>query len=284
MKKRSKSWFGAMLLFAFAACSKRDVGRAAAPDAAALTFRRDDGPETRLTLEEILRQVAPEQIDAFDPYYARAKRFRALPLVQVLKLAFATEPELRTREFVFRAKDGYAAYFRGDLATDAGAYIAYEDLDVPGWEPIGQARANPGPFYVIWKSAEGQNLETHPRPWQLQRIEMVHFDAAYPHTAPYLPGRPLPEGAQAMIGYTLFRQQCFRCHAINREGGRVGPELNVPQNITEYRPEAQVRAYIKNPGTFRYSNMPAHPDLTSADLDSLLAYLRAMAALKYDKT
>ena len=62
----------------------------------------------------------------------------------------------------------------------------------------------------------------------------------------------------------------------------MGPELNVPQSIVEYRPEAQIREYIKNPGTFRYGAMPAHEDLSSAQLDSLIAYFRAMAQRKHD--
>jgi cytochrome c1 len=69
---------------------------------------------------------------------------------------------------------------------------------------------------------------------------------------------------------------------VNREGGRVGPELNVPQSIIEYRPEAQIRAYIKNPQSFRYGNMPAHPSMTDAELDDLVAYFRAMKDRKHD--
>jgi cytochrome c1 len=62
----------------------------------------------------------------------------------------------------------------------------------------------------------------------------------------------------------------------------VGPELNVPQSIVAYRPEEQIRAYIKNPLTFRYGAMPANPDLREADLDALIAYLRAMSAEPHD--
>ena len=62
----------------------------------------------------------------------------------------------------------------------------------------------------------------------------------------------------------------------------MGPDLNVPQSIVEYRPEAQIRAYIKDPGVFRYGAMPAHPSLSARDLDGLLAYFRAMAARKHD--
>jgi mono/diheme cytochrome c family protein len=86
-----------------------------------------------------------------------------------------------------------------------------------------------------------------------------------------------------MRGYESFRDGCIKCHAINREGGHVGPDLNVPQNVTEYRPEDQIRAYIKNPAQFRYGNMPAHPDMQERELDDLVAYLRAMKDHKHDE-
>jgi mono/diheme cytochrome c family protein len=242
-----------------------------------LAFLKDGKLERDLSFAVLSKEMTPELIEGFDPYYAKKKRFRGFPLRRVLALGFAGETALGEREFIFRAKDGYAAYFRGALATEEGAYVAFEDADVPGWEPIGPKAANPAPFYLVWSKAEQADLESHPRPWQLSQIEILRFEAAYPHTAP-------KEGdAQSQHGYTLFREQCFRCHAINREGGRVGPELNVPRNILEYRPEADVRAYIRNPLQYRYGNMPAHPGLTAADMDALIAYLRQMGALKHDK-
>jgi mono/diheme cytochrome c family protein len=91
-----------------------------------------------------------------------------------------------------------------------------------------------------------------------------------------------PSDGEAMRGYHIFRERCVRCHAINREGGNVGPELNVPQSIVAYRPEPQIRAYIRNPLTFRYGAMPANPDLSERDLDALIAYFRAMSTRPYD--
>jgi mono/diheme cytochrome c family protein len=109
-------------------------------------------------------------------------------------------------------------------------------------------------------------------------IEVTRFEAAFPHTVPTGEAADSP----AMRGFAVFARECVRCHAVNREGGRVGPELNVPQSIVEYRPEAQVRAYIQNPLAFRYGNMPAHPHLTAGDLDGLIAYFRAMSTRKHD--
>jgi mono/diheme cytochrome c family protein len=246
-------------------------------DGATLKFMRDGKTTATLTRAELVGSIPPETIEGFDPYYGKSKRFRALRLASVLERGFGKTGNLDKEEFVLRARDGYAVPMRGTLITEEGAFVAIEDLDTPGWEPIGPQHVSPAPFYVIWSKAEQTNLDSHPRPWQLDTIEIARFDAIYPHTSPMA-----AEGTPAAKGYTLFRDHCIRCHSINREGGRVGPDLNVPMNVTEYRPEDQIRAYIKNPQTFRYGNMPAHPDLTNSDLDALVAYLRAMKAYKHD--
>jgi mono/diheme cytochrome c family protein len=265
-------WLWLSLLLLSLACHKppQDGG-------ATLTFVRDGKTVATLSRADLAASISPETVETYDPYYAKRKRFRALPLARVLARGFGGTAGLDKDQFVLRARDGYAVPMRGPLVMEDGAYVAFEDLDVPGWEPVGPRHVSPGPFYLIWKKPSQADVEAYPRPWQLETIEIARFDAIYPHTSPGAAARPL-----AQRGYALFRDRCIKCHAINREGGRVGPDLNVPQNITEYRPEAQIRAYIKDPTTFRYGNMPAHPDLGDPDLDALLAYLHAMKDRKYD--
>lgn len=262
-----------LLLALVFACKKPT----AADDGATLTFVRDGKMVKSMTRAELARAIPPETVEGFDPYYGKKKRFRAVKLSRVIAQGFG-DGAFDKEEFVLRARDGYAVPMRGSLVTEDGAFVAIEDLEVAGWEPIGPQHANPAPFYVVWSKAEQTNLDAYPRPWQLDKIEIARFDAIYPHTSP-----GAADGTPAAKGYVLFRDHCIKCHAINREGGRVGPDLNVPENITEYRPEDQIRAYIKNPAAFRYGNMPAHPDLHDEDLDALVAYLRAMKERKHDE-
>ncbi len=277
------------LALLLAACSHRPaavITLDAGPDALAeepaarLEFRVQGRTVRVLTLGELTARVAPETVENFDGYYHRTKRFRALRLDRVLAEGFGgiVQEPLRTLQFVLRARDGYTVPISGERLLEAGAYLAVRDLDRPGWEPIGPQRANPGPAYLVWRESSQVDLETHPRPWQLAAIEVARFETVFPHTTP----AGEPDGSTARRGYVIFTDLCIRCHAINREGGRVGPELNVPMNITEYRPEEQIRAYIRNPMTFRYGAMPPHPNLSEADLDGLLGYLRAMALRKHD--
>jgi mono/diheme cytochrome c family protein len=244
---------------------------------AELTFVKKGSDAKTISLAKLLEKIPAETVTQLDPYYNKTKTYRAVPLAKVLGLAFEGV-DLASQEFVLRARDGYTVPMRGALATEAGAFIAFEDVDVAGWEPIGQQRANPGPFYLVWAKPEQVSLDTHPRPYQLASIEIARFEDLFPRTVP----KGIADGEPAARGFRIFKEQCILCHAINRQGGRVGPELNVPQSIVEYRPVEQIKAYIKNPLTFRYSQMPPHPSFSEGDLDDLVGYFTAMKERKDD--
>ena len=258
-----------------------DAAQPTIDERATIEFRLEGRSVRTLTLRALRERVIEETVANFDPYYGRDKRFRALPIERVLAIGFegeATGP-LATRPFVLRARDGYTVPLAGERLLEGGGYLAFADDEHVGrWDPIGPRRSDPAPFYFVWKQPSQVNLETHPRPWQLAVIEIARYEAIFPHTVP----TRAAEGSPARRGFATFARECVRCHAINREGGRIGPELNVPQNITEYRPVEQIRAYIRNPLTFRYGAMPAHLHLTDADLDDLVAYFTAMREEKFD--
>lgn len=231
---------------------------------------------TRLARAQLAARVAPVELRLRDPYYEREKRYRALPLGAVLEAGLEGARQAPpAAEWILRAQDGYAVILSGAQVFEEGAYLAIEDLEVPGWEPIGPKRANPGPFYVVWSKPEQQDVKTHPRPWQLASIELQSAGTSYPHTV------PTGAGEAAQRGYALFRAQCQRCHMVNREGGAVGPELNVPMSVVEYRDREYLRRFIRNPWRYRYGAMPPMA-LTDQELDDVLAYFEAMRERKHD--
>ena len=231
----------------------------------------------------LVRSVQPQSLPSlrrvvtFDPYYGKEKAFLAVPLRDLLLQGFAGR-ELRSEQIVLRCRDGYLVPTTGQRLLEEGAFVAVGEAGAAVWESIGPQHVDPRPFYLFWTGSHQQNIENYPRPWQITGIELARFETLFPHVIP----NGVAADAQALRGLTLFRAQCIRCHAINREGGRIGPDLNVPQSIVEYRPVQQIRDYIVNPQRFRYSNMPPHPHLTAADLDALVAYFVAMKDHKYD--
>lgn len=255
-------------------------------------FKGRSQPARELDLEALLRACSEQAIEVDDPYHGRRMRYRALSLRCVLDEGFADRggaASLEGESLLLRARDGYTRPAAGALLVDPNAHLAFGEPDLgagsqasgpdaPRFRPIDRRQIDPAPFYLVWTGVAQGDPHEHPWPYQLVTIEIAPFEEAFPHTAP----KGLAKSDPGWRGYALFQESCSACHAINGEGGKVGPDLNVPKSIVEYRPLAQIRAYVRNPEATRYTSMPAHPHLSEADLDALIAYFAAMSARKHD--
>src|SRR5258706_8558391 len=190
-----------------------------------------------------------------------------------MQAAFGTAPHRADPEDVlFRALDGYVKPSTLARVREDGGFLAFGDADrSKGFAPMPRG-VDPGPFYVVWTKPAQRDDHSYPWPYQLASIELTSVAKQFPHIVP----TGIATGDPALRGYDIFRGECIACHSMNGEGGTVGPDLNVPQSIVEYRPVDQVKAYIRNPAAFRYGKMPSHEDLSTDDLDALIAYFRAM--------
>jgi mono/diheme cytochrome c family protein len=237
-----------------------------------------NGESRVVTANQLAELAPPENIVSEDPNYRAKKSFVALPLAPLLLKLFERE-ELDESTVRLVASDGYTVQLDAGLLLAGDAYIAVGEGEPGRFSPIGPQASDAGPFYLVWKGEDYVDDKKFPRPWGLVSIQILDPARGHKHTRPE---DGFAGNTAAEKGAELFETLCIRCHSINREGGRVGPDLNVPQNIMAYRPEEQVRAYIRNPQEFRYSNMPAHPDLTQKDLDALIAYLKVMGENQHD--
>jgi mono/diheme cytochrome c family protein len=253
----------AILALALAACASEKL-----PDAS-LTFSREGALVKKLSVEEMAKVTPVVDIDIDDPQYGRQKHYKGVALAPIVKAAYG-EVDAK-QQFVIRATDGYAIPTTGETLTTDGAYLAFRDREAPNWDPIGPQKVSPGPFYMVWRGAEHTDANVYPWPYAMQQIDAVTLETLYAKASP-------GDGASTAVkhGFELVLHRCIKCHAVNGQGGHLGPELNIPKNVTEYWPADLIKSYIKDPSALRYGNMPPNPDLSDKDIEDIYAYLSTM--------
>jgi mono/diheme cytochrome c family protein len=251
------------------------VGLTAARAAAAepsLEFRVAGASVAVVSLSSLEKAVPARDVTLSNAEFwtGRDKRYRAFALRDVLDFAFGKKWLADDySDISFVALDGYAAVGPLAKAGEDGGYLAFKDLDVPsGWEPVGGHKADPGPFFVVWTGAAQTTENRYPWPWQVAALNLVRFEDQYPKALPHGAAAGSPERR----GYALFKGRCFRCHSVNGEGGKIGPDLNEPMSVTAYRPKRMVKEFIRNPSKYRHTYMPDHRDLSAQDLEDLWRY------------
>ncbi len=238
-----------------------------------LMFQVSGRPVNSVSLSGMKSKLKVHEIEFVDPMYGKEKRYEGFSLSDVIELGFGDKWESPDyTDIAFTALDGYEAVSSLSKIREPGGYIVFRDLDSESWEPVGNRQQNPGPFYIVWTGAEQTTQNEYPWPWQLTRINLIRFKDAYPLVYP--DGAEVSSGAYS--GYEIFKGRCVRCHSMNREGGKIGPDLNAPMSIVTYRSPEMIKEFIKNPSKYRYTQMPDHPDLTESDLNSMLEYFNYM--------
>lgn len=233
--------------------------------------------QTRELLDHPLAQMV--QVDN-DVTYKRAMRYRAVPLKALLE---GVQPEDHLQA---RASDGFAAEMAAQplLATQgARAWLAIEDPATP-WPPIARGKPSAGPFYLVWTDPQAGPISPEQWPFQLASIRRLPpLDSRFPALRP-APG--LADDDPITRGYALFQQNCLACHRLNGAGdARMGPDLNLPFNPTEYFVAGTLERYIRNPQSLRQwpeAKMPGFSVevLSDDDLTALISYIRHMAGRK----
>jgi mono/diheme cytochrome c family protein len=245
--------------------------RAAEP---AISFLSGGKEVLRVTARDLGARKDARAITLTDPFYGKVKRYRAVPVKDLLTEAFGPSwIEDGVGEIFFEALDGYHSHARVPVLIEDGGMIAFADADAPDWEEMPKEKVRPGPFYLVWTGAEQTPQKGYPWPWQIASVKSSIIEDEYPKAVP----RNAAPKSRAPAGWTIFRRSCISCHSISGQGGSVGPDLNEPRGITRYHDKKELKAFIHKASSFRHTKMPDFDELTSKDLDDLMAYFDFMS-------
>jgi len=230
-----------------------------------------------MNLIELKDKLEIHKIEFSDPMYEKEKRYRGFELRDVLQFGFGDEwNNSDYTDIAFQALDGYVGVSTLSKLREPGGYIVFSDLDFEDWEPVSIKQVNPGPFYLVWTGKDQTAKNEYPWPWQLASINLIKFEDQYSAVFP----KGVSKDSSVYSGYEIFKGRCVRCHSMNQQGGKIGPDLNAPRSIVSYRSASMIKEFIKNPSKYRHTLMPDHPDLSEQDLDNLISYFKYMNEIR----
>ena len=219
-----------------------------------------------------------------DSTYKQPMSYRALPLAGLLRDLRPGPDEVI--EIV--ATDGFVTLLPPDLVFAKGRtaslpYLAIEPADKP-WPAVPGKAESAAPFYVVWLKPELSGVRSEQWPYAVASFRSAESPV---HRWPVLAvDETLPADSPIRAGQALFITQCMVCHTLNGAGSaHVGPDLNIPQNPTEYLAPTALRQLIRNPASVRtWPDMKMQgfdqEALSDHEIDLIIHYLAHMAGRK----
>ena len=213
-----------------------------------------------------------------DPLYKSGpRRFHGYALSEILALLDGfSDFSAKSHKMVWVCEDGYRTTYDFDAIIGGIGVLAIGLSEREGyaWESYtrGKMTLSPAPFYLVWEGEGADNRR--PWPYQLTKLQVVSSERVAMRLEtpdPHLHGE----------GEGLYKKHCMSCHSMNLIGGLMGPEMNVPRNILEYRSEADFIAFASDPQAFRTrSPMPKMRYLGEDKLKKITGYVRSMSVRK----
>ena len=253
-------------------------------DEPTLQFLDAGKPIQTLTRKDLAEKIPSTRLTVENPTTSQPAPYQGAALPALLTLVYGDR--WQHAELVkFETRDGYQPVVPVSHISQHSGLMAYADAGQDRLQALGDGHGgtvDPGPFYLVWENIQDRGARQDPWlqwPWQLAKVELTSIEREYPQTAP-------PPGASeaVMRGFNGFLSHCAKCHQINGEGGAIGPELNVPVNVTEYWQNDWLPKFIADPQSIRHNSkmvgyQSASPE-KSAEIDDIVAYLRAMKERK----
>ncbi|KIC95757.1 hypothetical protein OI18_03660 [Flavihumibacter solisilvae] len=208
-----------------------------------------------------------EVIVEWDDYFGQRKKYSAYPLVKILDTVLRNHHlDKENTIVIFDCIDGYKPSLPvSELYGNIQGYL----VDASGPDSLPHKFQ---PYYLVWKGPMIE-VKKYPWPYGLSGLQLVSANEMFKVIK--------PAGADKSTGFQLFYSNCLKCHSINKIGGKMGPELNVPKNITEYWTERDIVGFCRNPASYRYNSaMPPITNLSDKELAEIVSYLKYMKGHK----
>lgn len=175
----------------------------------------------------------------------------------------------------FYCKDGYCPTIPLYQLLEGNGFFVVKELyssDLTAKD----LNAKYSPVYLVWDVPLDDH--SHSFPYGIKQFQFIKKDNQYPKAI------PISNSKDIIQGFMIFKDHCIKCHSVNLEGGTMGPELNIPMNITEYWKIEQLKRFIIAPSLFREnSKMPQLDNFNKEQIDLLIKYLQFMSNQKFNK-
>ncbi len=236
--------------------------------------------EIYIDLERILNKMndsnaAIVQVE-YDHYFNTPKKYRGYYINKIIDSILKSARFDTTNAIVsFECTDGYKPFMAlSKVLGSTRGYIVFKDLDKSikkNWADSISDKFKP--YYLVWDSVKKED-DSFVWPYGLTGLRLTSSEMQFRQIYP-------SDDLSITKGFELFRDNCSMCHAINKIGGSLGPEFNIPKNITEYWNDKDILSFAKNPQSYRYnSHMPAVTNLQDSEFMRLIQYLKFMKSKK----
>ena len=254
----------------------QQAGKETPPHTDSISTTTSSGQEVYIDLKKLLFNNAGKNATdvtvQYDPFFKTAKKYRGYELNVLIDSVIKSEHfDTAQAVIIFECIDGYKPVM--DLSKIYGntkGYIAIKDRDSSvkrNWPDSVEKMF--APYYLVWDDVKKDD-NSFVWPFGLTGLRLMSKDQEYKNIYPY-------NDSSLVKGFVLFRQNCIKCHSLNKTGGTMAPEFNFPKNITEYWNEEDIIAFAKNPSSYRFnSRMSPVTNVSDADFAEIIRYIKSM--------
>jgi hypothetical protein len=240
-------------------------------------------------IEQKVQAISPalHKLRVLDPYEKEEIEFEGYLLTDVMDSVYGEKWRTlaNSHQLRMRCLDGYQLSVPLSRILEHRSLLAIRrigqrEFNLLKKDVAPEKLTDLAPAYLVWENIKDLAIRAEgdygwPFQWTEAKMETLGAGDSIP-----LPGRGAP--AAAFRGFSHFKAHCLKCHSLSGVGGKVGPELHYPRNVTRYWRQELLPEWLLNPASFRMPNgmpplAPDHPDRTLIARE-VVEYLKSISS------